>query len=101
MDQQIKGDEPQREVQLQFVGFRESSYVVLERFCFFSQGDGITPGSIRHTRLCTNLHVNCHSALWFLSSLLFFRAFSLFFLFLFWFQRPARSAILIRTLSGS
>ena len=77
MDQQIKGDEPQREVQLQFVGFRESSYVVLERFCFFSQGDGITPGSIRHIRLCANLHVNCHSAFWFLSSLLFFRVFSL------------------------
>ena len=85
-NQQIKGDEPQRGVQLLFVGFRESSHVILERFCILSLRDGITPGSTRHIRLCANLRVNSHSALWFLSSLLFFCVFSLFFCFLFGFN---------------
>ena len=72
MNQQIKGDEPQKGVQLLFVGFRESSHVLLERFCILSQRDGTTPGSIRHFRHYASLHVNSRSAFWFLFFLALF-----------------------------
>ena len=87
-------------IQLLFVDFRGSSHAILEQFCFLSQRDGIAPGSVRRILHRVNLHVNSRFAS-FLYHLLLFFLFACSFFFIFGFQRPARSAILIRTFSGS
>ena len=86
------------EIQLLFVDFRGSSHAILEWFCFLR--DDIAPGSVRRILSRVDLHViSCFaSSLHYLLSFLLFTCSLLSFYGL---QGPARSAILIRTFSGS
>ena len=85
-------------IQLLFVDFRGSSHAILEWFCFLR--DDMAPGSVRRILSRVDLHVINRSA----SFLYHFMSFFLFtcsLLSFYGLQGPARSAIFIRTFSGS
>ena len=93
-----KGDKPQVKMQLLFVDFRGSSCAILEWFFFLR--DDIAPGSVRRILSRVDFHViGCFAS--FLYHLLSFFLFTCSLFLFYGLQGPARSAILIRTFSGS
>ena len=93
-----KGDKPQVKIQLLFVDSWGSSCAILEWFFFLR--DDIAPGSVHRILSRVDLHVINRSAS-FRYHLLSFFLFTCSLFSFYGLQGPARSAILIRTFSGS